>query len=183
MLFIFSSVLIKIIGVGGTTADEYTNFYGAISPIETLFASFVTGTVHGARIMIAHFYGLKDMKRLQKSYTISRIFCASLSILFILVMIFNSYVLAIFNIHGNIIALILLIFAMSKHIIYTCSMGLNILFQAVGQTVRGSIVAMTHNLICFVPVSFIMFGISIVTKQEMVYLASPLVSMAVSAIV
>ena len=183
MLFIFSSVLIKIIGVGGTTADEYTNFYGAVSPIESLFASFVTGMVHGARIMIAHFYGLKDVKKLWKSYKISRIFCASLSILFILVIIFNRYFLMIFDIYDNIIASILLIFAMAKQIIHVSSTGLNILFQAVGQTVRSTIVATMHNLICFVPVSFIMFGISIVTKQEMVYLASPLVSMAVSAIV
>lgn len=89
----------------------------------------------------------------------------------------------IFDVHDNIIALIILIFAMTKQIIHVSSTGLNILFQAIGQTVRSTIVAVMHNLICFVPVSFIMFGISIVTKQEMVYLASPLVSMAVSAIV
>ena len=89
----------------------------------------------------------------------------------------------IFNIYDDIIASLLLIFAMSRSIIYAFSMGLNILFQAIGQTVRSTIVAITQNLICFVPVSFIMFGIAIATKQEMVYLASPLVSMAVSAII
>ena len=74
LLFIFSSILIKIIGDGGTTADGYTNFYGAILPIEALFLSLVSGMVHGARIMIAHYYGLKDFERLRKSFEISQFF-------------------------------------------------------------------------------------------------------------
>ncbi len=180
LLFIFSSILIKIIGDGGTTADGYTNFYGAILPIEALFVSLVSGMVHGARIMIAHYYGLKDFGRLRKSFAISQFFVALLSIWFALVIVFNKYFLMIFNIHESTIASTLLILVIIKDIVYIFSMGPNILFQAIGQTVRSNIAAMTYNLICFVPVSFIMFGISIVTKQEIIYLASPLASIVVS---
>ena len=86
----------------------------------------------------------------------------------------------IFNIHESTIASTLLILVMIKDIVYIFCEGPNILFQAIGQTVRSNIAAMTYNLICFVPVSFIMFGISIVTKQEIIYLASPLASIVVS---
>ena len=180
LLFIFSSILIKIIGDGGTTADGYTNFYGAILLIESLFLSLVSGMIHGARIMIAHNYGLKDFERLRKSFAISQFFVALLSIWFALVIVFNKYFLMIFNIHESTIASTLLILVIIKDIVYIFCMGPNILFQAIGQTVRSNIAAMTYNLICFVPVSFIMFGISIVTKQEIIYLASPLASIVVS---
>ena len=183
LLFIFSSMLIKVIGIGGTTADEYTNFYGVVSSISQLFWAFVSGMMHGARILVAHFYGLGDIKQLRKSFAISRFYCSSLAILFILVIALNNVILMIFGIHDNYIATLLLAFAMIRNIIYVFCAGPHILFQATGKIVQGTIVAMMPNCICFIPVTFIMFGIAIATGQEMVYLSSPLAAMVVSGII
>ena len=183
LLFIFSSMLIKVIGIGGTTADEYTNYYGVVSSINQLFWAFVSGVMHGSKILVSHFYGLGNIKQLRKSYALSRFYCSSLVILFILVITLNNAFLKIFGIDNKHIAILLLAFAMIRNIIYVLCAGPHILFQGTGKIVQGTITAMMPNCICFIPITFVMFGIAIATGQEMVYLSSPLAAMVVSGII
>lgn len=139
--------------------------------------------MHGARILVAYFYGLGNIKQLRESYALSRFYCSSLAVLFILVIVLNNAFLMIFGINNNYIATLLLVFAMIRNIIYVFCAGPHILFHGTGKIVHGTMAAMMPNCICFIPITFIMFGIAIATGQEMVYLSSPLAAMVVSGII
>lgn len=186
-LFLLVNFIIPKIGSSGATASSYTNFYGAVNPIYNLLFPVLLGTIQGSRIMCSYLYGAESWKRFRQTYwvamSIGLVYGTFVVILFGLIL--NKYMLIAFNVNPNVQnfndAKTMLIIALMQLPVYSFTIWGQIIFQATVRSLLASICALMQGLICNIPISFAMIGISIAVNSLTLFLWTPLIVVCFSS--
>ena len=184
-IFVLSTLLIPAIGSGGVTANDYTNFYGAVNPIYNLFFPVMLGTIQGSRIMCSYLYGAENYKRFRLTYWIAMIIGLIYGTLIFIIVgcALSKYMLLIFQINNNHIAEMMLLIATLQLPVYAFTVGGQVVFQATGKSLNASICSLMQGIICNIPISFIMFGVCIANKNVELFLWNPVFVVFASSII
>lgn len=167
-----STLLIPAIGSGGVTANDYTNFYGAVNPIYNLFFPVMLGTIQGSRIMCSYLYGAENYKRLRLTYSIAMIISLIYGTLIFAIVgcALSKYILLIFQIHNNSIAQMMLMISTLQLPVYAFTVGGQVVFQATGKSLNASICALMKGILCNIPIALIVFGICLANGNVELFL-------------
>ena len=184
-VFVLSTLLIPAIGSSGVTANDYTNFYGAVNPIYNLFFPVMLGTIQGSRIMCSYLYGAENYKRFRLTYWIAMIISLIYGTLIFAIVgcALNKYMLLIFQIHNNSIAQMMLMIATLQMPVYAFTVGGQVVFQATGKSLNASICALMQGIVCNIPITFIMFGICLANGNVELFLWNPVIVVFTSSII
>lgn len=176
-VFVLATLLIPAIGSGGVTANDYTNFYGAVNPIYNLFFPVMLGTIQGSRIISSYLFGAENYKRFRQVYWIAMIIGLVYGIFIFIIVgcILNKYMLLIFQINNNSVAQMMLMIGMLQMPVYAFTIGGQIIFQSTGKSLNASICALMQGIICNMPITFIMFGACIANKNIELFLWNPVI--------
>ncbi|MDE7106345.1 MAG: MATE family efflux transporter [Anaeroplasmataceae bacterium] len=122
----------------------------------TIIINIVVGIVLGGQPIIGYNYGAGNMKRVKKTYQL--IILSSLIVGLVSTLIIEVFPDAVIGIFGSANDPLYLEFSRKLFRIFlslvtgTCLIKMtSIFFQAVGQTVKATIVSLTRDIICFIP--------------------------------
>ena len=174
-VFVLATLLIPAIGSGGVTANDYTNFYGAVNPIFNLFFPVMLGTIQGSRIIGSYLYGTENYKRFRQVYWIAMaVGLVYGTFMFAIVgCALNKYMLFIFQINNSQVAQMMLMIGMLQMPVYAFTIGGQIIFQSTGKSLNASICGLMQGIICNMPITFIMFGTCIAIGDIELFLWNP----------
>lgn len=188
-VFLLANVVVPGVGTGGITANQYTNYYGAVNPIYNLFFPVILGTIQGSRIMCSYLYGCEHWKRMRQTYWVAMLIglIYGLFIVLLIGVALNPYMLMIFGINKNDqyanIASLMLLIALGQLPIYAFNIGGQLIYQATSRALNASICALMQGIICNIPVSAIMVGVSFATNSVNVFLFTPIITVLCSSII
>ncbi len=186
-VFLLASVIIPMVTTGGVTANQYTNFYGAVNPIYNLFFPVILGTIQGSRIMCSYLYGAQNWKRFRQTYWIAMSIglIYGLFMLLLIGLILNKEMLSLFDINSSTenfnTAQLMLFIALGQLPIYAFTIGGQIIFQATSRSLNACCCALMQGIVCNLPVSAIMIGASCASNSITVFLFNPLIVVCCSS--
>ena len=141
-------------------ADIPIAVIGICMKVFTIVINIVIGIVLGAQPILGYNYGAKEYKRVKQTFKL--VIVSTIIIGLLSMLIFECYPTTIIKIFGTESELYME-FAIKTFqiflffITFTCSIKVSsIFFQAVGSPVKASIVSLTRDIICFVPLVLIL---------------------------
>lgn len=186
---VFTHTMKTIILNGGMDSTELNDMFSiSVTPIYNLFFFSLFGIIDGLRPIISYNYELKKINLVKKTYysgmVVSLIF-AFLSI-FLVFTNLNNGVLTFFNANTpqrqEIYKLMLSTMMFQLPFVALSISGMSI-FQSNGKIIMTSLLSTLQGLICFVPIIFMMAGISVWTNNKNYMIYAGFVNMAFSSLV
>lgn len=183
---------VTIYSIANQNATYFTSIMGAVTPIYNLFFSAMIGILRGARTVISYNHGRGLTENIRKAFWISTGMSFAYGTIFFIVagplLTSGSYanggLLSLFNITPESPkywdAVKLLNINTAQLVIYAFLLSGMLYFQSVAKPIHALITSILYGLILGIPMLFILWSISIGTKNIWIYQCAPIIISSIS---
>ncbi|BAC44691.1 conserved hypothetical protein [Malacoplasma penetrans HF-2] len=183
---------VSIYSIANQNATYFTSIMGAVTPIYNLFFSAMIGILRGARTVISYNHGRGLTENIRKAFWISTGMAFGYGAIFFIVSgpLFTSFgfgnggLLNLFNVsidspkYWDTVKLLNINTA--QLVIYAFLLSGMLYFQSVAKPVHALISSIMYGLILGLPMLFILWSISISTKNIWLYQCAPIIISSIS---